>query len=66
MSVQSVPSVSSSMLKNLKVFRTFSSAILQYRIKFIFINCHKRQPFVVFIFCKVLANLKEKRKIGKN
>ena len=60
MSVRSVHSASSSVLKNLKVFRTFCSAILQYLESFIFVNCNKQQLFTVFIFCEVLVNLQKK------
>ena len=60
MSVRSLLSISSSVLKNLKDFRTFCSAMLQYFLKFIFANCHKQQHFVVSIFCKVGANSQKK------
>ena len=59
MSVRSVHSVSRSVLKNLKVFRTFCSAILQYFVKSIFVNCHKQQLFAVFVLCDVWANSKK-------
>ena len=53
MSLRSVHSVSKSVLKSFKVFRTFCSATLHYFVKFIFANCHKQQHFAVFIFWKV-------------
>ena len=36
------------------------SAILQYFVKFTFVNCHKQQHFAVFIFCEVWANSQKK------
>ena len=66
MSVRSAHSISSSVLKNLKVFRTFCSAILQYFVKFIFVNCHKQQHFAVFIFFELWANSHKKNSTKTN
>ena len=65
MSVKSVHSISSTVLKNLIVFRNFCSAILQYLVKFIFAHCHKQQHFAAFIFCEVGSNFHKKKRKKK-
>ena len=62
MSVRSVHFISSTVLKNLIVFRNFCLAILQYLVKFIFAHCHKQQHFAAFFFCEVGSNLQKKKK----
>ena len=61
MLIRSVYSVSSSVLKKLKVFRTFCLAILQFFLNFFFFfNGQQQQRFAVFIFCEIGANSQKK------